>query len=60
MVTELRARGETVGRRVVRRLIADQGIVFRSDRGSQYASAQCRVLLRNHEGMQSMSGTGNC
>ena len=36
------------------------GLVFHSDRGSQYASARCRALLRDHEATQSMSGAGNC
>jgi putative transposase len=38
----------------------DPGIVFHSDRGSQYAGHDVRKLLAQHHFVQSMSGTGNC
>jgi len=36
------------------------GLIFHSDRGSQYASIDFRRLLKKHEIIQSMSGKGNC
>jgi putative transposase len=36
------------------------GLIFHSDRGSQYASAAVRAWLGDHHIQQSMSGTGNC
>lgn len=36
------------------------GVIFHSDRGSQYASSDFRKRLETHEFIQSMSGTGNC
>jgi putative transposase len=36
------------------------GLIFHSDRGSQYASAQVRQWLAGKAMRQSMSGTGNC
>lgn len=36
------------------------GLVFHSDRGSQYASDTVRTILAAHKMVQSMSGTGNC
>jgi len=36
------------------------GMIVHTDRGSQYASAAYRELLRQHSLRQSMSGTGNC
>jgi putative transposase len=36
------------------------GLIFHSDRGSQYASAEVRSWLVKHAMLQSMSGTGNC
>lgn len=36
------------------------GLIFHSDRGSQYASAKFRVLLNKYKVIQSMSGKGNC
>lgn len=36
------------------------GLVFHSDRGSQYASDNVRTILAAHNMAQSMSGTGNC
>jgi transposase InsO family protein len=35
-------------------------LIFHSDRGSQYASADFRKVLRNNGIIQSMSGKGNC
>tara|TARA_B100001964_G_scaffold234571_1_gene293399 strand:- start:1171 stop:2034 length:864 start_codon:yes stop_codon:yes gene_type:complete len=39
---------------------AEKGLVFHSDRGSQYASSACRDTLKKHGMLQSMSGKGNC
>ena len=36
------------------------GLIFHSDRGSQYASHEVRAWLTEQEMQQSMSGTGNC
>jgi len=36
------------------------GLIFHSDRGSQYASYAFQDLLRVHQIRQSMSDTGNC
>ena len=36
------------------------GLIFHSDRGSQYASAEVRKWLLHKAMRQSMSGTGNC
>jgi putative transposase len=36
------------------------GLIFHSDRGSQYASAEVRQWLAEKAMRQSMSGTGNC
>ena len=36
------------------------GLIFHSDRGSQYASHEVRAWLLQHAMRQSMSGTGNC
>lgn len=36
------------------------GLIFHSDRGSQYASHEVRAWLTQHAMRQSMSGTGNC
>ncbi len=44
-----------IGRRDVR-----PGLIFHSDRGSQYASKSVRRLLRRHRMRQSMSAKGNC
>jgi len=38
----------------------EQGIIFHSDRGSQYTSSSVRELLKNYRITQSMSSTGNC
>ena len=37
-----------------------QGVIFHSDRGSQYTSNKVRNLLNRYKFMQSMSGNGNC
>ena len=37
-----------------------KGVIFHSDRGSQYASHDFRGQLRNIGITQSMSGKGNC
>lgn len=36
------------------------GLIFHSDRGSQYASDDFRVLLKDYKCVQSMSRKGNC
>lgn len=36
------------------------GLIFHSDRGSQYASYEVRNILKDNEIRQSMSGSGNC
>lgn len=36
------------------------GLIFHSDRGSQYASASYQQLLEQYRMISSMSGTGNC
>ncbi len=38
----------------------EPGLVFHSDRGSQYASDDFRKLLKENQCVQSMSGKGNC
>jgi len=37
-----------------------RGIIFHSDRGSQYTSSSFRNILKNYGVVQSMSSTGNC
>lgn len=37
-----------------------RGIIFHSDRGSQYTSGTFRNILKNYGVVQSMSSTGNC
>jgi len=37
-----------------------KGLIFHSDRGSQYTSDSFRKLLRSYRMVQSMSSTGNC
>jgi len=36
------------------------GLIFHSDRGSQYCSIEFRNLLKSGKALQSMSGKGNC
>ncbi len=36
------------------------GVIFHSDRGSQYAAMEFRKLLKKYGFIQSMSGAGNC
>jgi transposase InsO family protein len=43
---------------IVRRV--KEGLIFHSDRGSQYASKEVIKLLKEHKCRQSMSGKGNC
>ena len=38
----------------------EKGIIFHSDRGSQYTSSSVRNLLKSYQITQSMSSTGNC
>lgn len=38
----------------------ERGLVFHSDRGSQYSSSSFRSMLKNYGMVQSMSGKGNC
>ena len=38
----------------------DDGLIFHSDRGSQYVSDEFRKLLANNNCIQSMSRKGNC
>jgi len=38
----------------------EQGIIFHSDRGSQYSSSKLRSMLNHYNFRQSMSSTGNC
>jgi putative transposase len=38
----------------------EQGIIFHSDRGSQYTSSSVREMLKSYQMTQSMSSTGNC
>jgi transposase InsO family protein len=37
-----------------------KGLIWHTDRGSQYASASHRALLNEHDIIQSMSRKGNC
>lgn len=47
-------------RMALRRRTPAGGLIFHSDRGSQYASHECRTLLRERNMLQSMSRRGNC
>jgi len=38
----------------------EKGLIFHSDRGSQYTSNAVRRLIKNYQITQSMSSTGNC
>ncbi len=44
----------------IKRKRPQKGLIFHSDRGSQYASHEFRKLLEKHHFIQSMSGKGNC
>ena len=44
----------------IQRKRPQKGLIFHSDRESQYASHECRKLLGKHHFIQSMSGKGNC
>jgi len=46
---------QAVGRRK-----PNPGLIFHSDRGSQYASYEVRELLKKHQMIQSMSNKGDC
>jgi len=47
-------------RRAFNFLKPEQGLIYHSDRGSQYASHDCRQLLAEKGAQQSMSRKGNC
>jgi transposase InsO family protein len=47
-------------KRALRTRTVKAGLVFHSDRGSQYASAAVRAVLAQYHMRQSMSGTGCC
>jgi len=44
----------------LRRREITPGLIFHSDRGTQYADHRVRAILNNHGMVQSMSSTGNC
>ena len=46
--------------RAVEHRTVSPGLIFHSDRGSQYASTEVRSVLQAHKMRQSMSGKGNC
>lgn len=64
--------GWSINRRMTADLVADAitaamvrqrppgGVIFHSDRGSQYCSRKVRKILRRHGFFQSMSRKGNC
>ena len=64
--------GWAVSHRLTRRLIINAlqravlkrqprpGLIFHSDRGSQFASQEVREFLKNHKMVQSMSKKGDC
>jgi transposase InsO family protein len=64
--------GWSMSERITRGLVIDafnqaagrrgniEGLIFHSDRGSQYASKDFRALLEKHKCISSMSGSGNC
>lgn len=47
-------------RRAVHERQPEPGLIFHSDRGSQFASLEFRAELEKHGMLQSMSGKGNC
>jgi transposase InsO family protein len=47
-------------RRAVRKQNIQPGLIFHSDQGIQYACEVVKELLRTHQIIQSMSGSGNC
>ena len=57
MKTELVSNALTMA---IRNRKPDSGVIFHSDRGSQYASTEFRSLLEKHGFVQSMSRKGNC
>jgi transposase InsO family protein len=46
--------------RAIRKQRPKEGLIHHSDRGSQYASHECRALLKKHNITGSMSRKGNC
>ena len=44
----------------IQRKRPQKGLIFHSDRGSQYVSHEFRKILEKHHFIQSMSGKGNC
>jgi transposase InsO family protein len=44
----------------IKRRSPKHGLIYHSDRGSQYASDSHRLLLKEFGIVQSMSGKGNC
>jgi transposase InsO family protein len=44
----------------IKRRLPPKGLIYHSDRGSQYASDSHRLLLKEYGFIQSMSGKGNC
>jgi transposase InsO family protein len=57
----LRATGvmQALNSALSRRVIAD-GLIFHSDRGTQYADQRVRKIISDHKMIQSMSSAGNC
>ena len=55
---------EGPGHRALQKAIAirrpEPGLIQHSDRGSQYASYDCRKVLKQHSILPSMSSKGNC
>jgi transposase InsO family protein len=47
-------------RQAIGRRGENPGIIFHSDRGSQYASNEVKYFLKKHKMLQSMSRKGNC
>jgi len=47
-------------KKAIKNRTVGKGLIFHSDRGSQYASDAFRTLLKDHKCVQSMSRKGNC
>lgn len=62
MTTHLRAEGVVEALRMATRRIPQgrAGVIFHSDRGTQYIDSNVQNILIDHQIEQSMSGTGNC
>jgi transposase InsO family protein len=60
MWKELVARGHRVGKERVRRLMQKHGLIFHSDRGSQYCGHEFQDTLKAYKMQSSMSRKGNC